>query len=189
MFARSLRLAKIAGFAAAVCFGSASTAQAGDWGLSIGLGDGGFHAGYVRAGRHGVAIGVRHDRPAYRYETRTIWVEPVYDERTYTVEVPAVYEDRTLPVYDRYGRKIGYRTERVLIRPTQVEYRTERVLVRGGYYKTVTVQVPVANVYYPRHRSGLHVDFAYDHHRHHRHHVRPFKRLKRAVRYLRHHRY
>jgi len=151
-------------------------AQADDWAFRIGFGGGAYPARHVR---------VVHERPAYEYVTRQIWVEPIYEEHTVRVDVPPVYEERVVAMRDRYGRIIGHRTVREMVQEGRIEYRTERVLVREGYFKTVTLEVPAAG--YVTHSvvgyggPGLHVGFGYS--SHHGRHPRPFRPIRVGHRY------
>ena len=107
----------------------------------------------VEVVRHGQAVRVLpvHKAAArkviipavYEERPRQVWHEPIYETRRVLVTVPAKIVTRRVPRYGLFGRPIGYKRVKVIIRPARKVWKTERVLVRPGYYETVMERVPV----------------------------------------------
>ncbi len=72
---------------------------------------------------------------------RRIWHEPVYEVRRVLVDVPAKVVTKRVPRYDRFGRLIGYKIRRTVIRPARAVWTTQRVLVRAGFHETIYERV------------------------------------------------
>ena len=93
----------------------------------------------------------------YEERPRQVWHEPIYETRRVLVTVPAKVVTRRVPRYGLFGRVIGHKRVKVIIRPARKVWKTERVLVRPGYYETVMervlVQPAVTKVAYERVRA------------------------------------
>ncbi len=155
---------------------TAQPARAGDWSVHLGVGDrsGGYIQGWYGDRSCDVSAG-------------RVWVEPTYVDRGVRVRVPAVVRTREVPIYDRWGDVVSYRTVEEIVEPAYYTYRRERVLVSDGYYRTTrppayrrTIQrrrgSPVLRVGFERrshrvrghhrghgHRRGLRVGFGRRH--------------------------
>ncbi len=80
---------------------------------------------------------------AAKYEdvVRRVWREAVYEERRVLTKVPAEFRWVERPVYDRYGRVIGYERVEELVRPAYDRWEVHKILICPGRWEEIRERV------------------------------------------------
>lgn len=79
----------------------------------------------------------------YEDVVRRVWREPVYEERRVLTKVPAEFRWVERPVYDSWGRMIGYERVEELVRPAYDRWEVHKILVCPGRWEEIRERVLV----------------------------------------------